>query len=528
METATDPHQNSAPLPFCVILSPVSGNLSEGQILEGKYRIIRRIGEGGMGVVYEAEHTDLHLRVAIKVLHPAESFDPNMIARFKAEARSAASIRHANVVEVTDFGLTEEQRPFFVMEYLAGESLADRLDRRGALSERECVEIADQILSGLGSAHKRGIVHRDLKPENVLLTTRDDGREVVKLLDFGIAKIVGGTTSHNLSLDEGRPKTLQGVVLGTPGYMAPETVTGRTPADQRSDIFAVGILIFEMIVGRRPFTGETPHEIMMATATKPVPRPTAIRPGISESMERLVLTALAKDPSDRFQNTEEFVRHLTAAAVGRIPDDARQCKTKFGLPSVAPEPAVFSRDVPTEEVRDGRVGAGQVAKAAAGPGRSSRKERAPREVPARPLRRRAPLTVSPLAIILILAIAGGVYYFFFHQDPFRVIDHDEAGKIHEGKAREEASHGEPVDETSAAEPDEAEIRKVTIWLDVRPNSAAVTWDGKAISFRPLVVPKADAPVKVRFDAPGYEPKTIKVIPDEEKTIRVRLRRAKKK
>ncbi|MBW2278082.1 MAG: serine/threonine protein kinase, partial [Deltaproteobacteria bacterium] len=143
--------------------------LSSGDILEGKYVIGPRLGAGGMGVVYQGEHITLGMQVAIKVLHPSEADDPTMIARFKAEARSAAAIRHQNVVEVTDFGLTPDRRPFFVMTHLKGESLSERLDRSVALTDRETVEIADQILRGLSVAHRRGVVHRDLKPENVFI-----------------------------------------------------------------------------------------------------------------------------------------------------------------------------------------------------------------------------------------------------------------------------------------------------------------------------------------------------------------------
>jgi len=485
--------------------------LEPGKLLEGKYRIVRRLGQGGMGVVYEAEHSELHLRVAIKVLHPAESFDATAIARFKTEARSAASIRHKNVVEVTDYGLTPDQRPFFVMEYLNGESLADRLDRRHTLSERETVEIADQILSGLGSAHRKGIVHRDLKPENVLFACSDDGQEVIKLLDFGIAKIAGGTTASTVLYDDNRPQTQRGVVLGTPGYMAPETVTGRAEADVRSDLFAVGVLLYEMLVGRRPFQGDSPHETMMATATRPVPRPSALKPDISDAMERLVLTALAKNPSDRFQNTDEFVRHLSAAAVGRIPSDARPCKTVVGLPSVMPaflgSPA-RTRSTETQPQRPEQVPAPRR------PAPRPRPEMSRYKGPART--RRLSIPVSPWLVVFLLAVAGGVYYFFLHESPFLVIDHDEEGKVHERDVPGSEGAGGGSYSQPLARPD------VIIWLDVVPKDAAASWGGKAMPARPLVVPGGDSPVELTLDAPGYQPQTIRVIPDAEQTVKVRL------
>jgi len=540
----------------------VLARLRTGQVLEDKYTIVRQIGGGGMGIVYEAEHMALDVRVAIKVLHPTEADDPNMLARFKSEARSAAGIRHRNVVDVTDFGLTPDRRPFFVMEYLTGESLADRLDRRTALSEREAVEIADQILSGLAAAHKKGIIHRDLKPENVWLSRSEDGSETVKLLDFGIAKIVGGAISGRpANLDvEARPTTQRGIVLGTPGYMAPESITVGGGSDARSDLFAVGVLLYEMVVGRRPFNGVTVHDIMLATATEPVPQPSALQPGISTAMERLILTSLAKEPGDRFQTAEEFLRHLTAAAVGRIPENARPCVTRVGLPSVIPPAALkrvknklpdaagdLSRSRPGQSpqrgaLSDSRADRDQRQAATAVPRPDLRRSRdlsrsaADRAAlsksgtrgAAKKIRPRRYLPISPLAILFLLGLGAAFYFLYLRDGPWREISHEESWKLHEHAPSGEALDSSRPFEATAADRLGAPAPTggtVTIWLDVDPFEAHVTVNGSPIAERPITVPKGNEPIRLRATAPNKEPLSVDVVPDKDRTVQLRLRPA---
>ena len=540
----------------------MSARLKTGQVLEDKYTIVRQVGGGGMGIVYEAEHMALNVRVAIKVLHPTEADDPNVLARFKAEARSAAGIRHRNVVDVTDFGLTPDRRPFFVMEFLTGESLADRLDRRTALNEREAVEITDQILSGLAAAHKKGIIHRDLKPENVWLSKGEDGAETVKLLDFGIAKIVGSSVaSRNLPTVElsSRPTTQQGIVLGTPGYMAPESITVGGGSDARSDLFAVGVLLYEMIVGRRPFNGVTVHEIMMSTATDPVPQPSVLKPEISPAMERLILTSLAKEPCDRFQSAEEFLRHLTAAAVGRIPDNARPCVTRVGMPSVIPPAALkrvkmklpdpvaeLSRSRPGDALRrselsPSRADRGLRQSATAGPrpelrrsrelsrsaiergGSSKTGDRGARKKS----RRRLSLPISPFAIVLLLGLGAAFYFLYLRDGPWREIGHEESWKLNgrtpAGASADPGAEAFSAKASSSASEEKATGGIVTIWIDVEPVEAHLTLNGSPITDRPFTVPRGASPIQLRATAPGKEPLTVDVVPDRDRTVQLRLR-----
>ncbi|MFO8073768.1 MAG: serine/threonine-protein kinase [Polyangia bacterium] len=515
--------------------------LGEGDVLEGKYRIRHLIGEGGMGAVYEAEHATLHVPVAIKVLHPTDAEDPQMIARFEAEARSAAGIRHRNIVEVTDFGLTPDRRPFFVMELLAGESLAERLDRRHTLGEREVVEIGDQILSGLGSAHRKGVVHRDLKPENIFLCRDEDSHESVKILDFGIAKILAGTRASPVHDEGDRPVTRQGIALGTPGYMAPETVSGRAEIDARADIFSVGVLLYECLCGRRPFVGATPHDVLVSTVSKPVPRPTAINPEISEPMERMILIALAKNPDDRFYDTDELISNLTAAAVGRVPDSARQCKTRVGLPSLAPPPSAQALGPAGDRLSEKKVPATvnldhlsgnsnpprpasalELHKASTGnvPGART----APRQ--------RYTLPFSPLAALALVAIGAAFYYFFLHGDPLEVEPEGDPNLRRlvqpEPAAADHSDHtfADTDPHNAAAPPGPAPIvpEQVTIWVDVKPRDAILSLDGRPITDRPITVPGSSEPVAVTISAPGYRKQAIEIVPDRERTLKAILKK----
>ncbi len=502
---------------------------SAGTVLEDKYELAGVIGEGGMGVVYEAEHLSLGVSVAIKVLHPSDVDVPNMIDRFRVEARSSAGIRHPNVVDVTDFGLTPDRRPFFVMELLSGESLADRLERVGSLEEREVVDITDQMLGGLASAHRKGIVHRDLKPENVFLHSAETGGLRVKLLDFGVAKIVGGptpqapsrlTTGEHEQLaatdERGRRLTQRGMVLGTPGYLAPESSTGKLDVDARSDLFSVGVLVYEMLTGRLPFRGETVHEILKNTLRSPVPRPTLVKPGISEAMERLALTALAKKPSERFQTAEEFLRHLTAAAVGRIPDAARPCKTETGLPSVVP-PGLPRRSWSAARGDQEAINTMGVEGVDNEPEDDPERASVSVDRPSAGQQPRTAETTSPsgrfspprLAMVLagavLLALATvAVLAWLFSRDEV------------------EAAAGSPSRGDVPAVGPQAPRETVTVWLDVKPLGTRIVLNGEEIETRPLVVEKSDRAAVLQFSAPGYRSQIEKIVPDHEQTIRVSL------
>ena len=252
-----------------------------GRLIDGRYQVRSRIARGGMATVYLATDLRLERRVAVKVMHGHLADDSQFKQRFIQEARSAARLAHPNVVNVFDQGQDSESA-YLVMEYLPGITLRDLLEEYGSLTPQQTIDIAEAVLSGLAAAHKAGIIHRDLKPENVLLA--DDGR--IKIGDFGLARAATANTATGAQL------------LGTIAYLSPELVT-RGVADTRSDIYAVGIMMYEMLTGEQPFTGEQPMQIAYRHANEPVPPPSAKNPKVPRELDELVLWATAKDPEQR-------------------------------------------------------------------------------------------------------------------------------------------------------------------------------------------------------------------------------------
>jgi hypothetical protein len=304
----------------------------------GPYEIAAKIGAGGMGVVYRAKDTRLGRDVAIKVLPEALQGDPDRLRRFTEEAKTTGALNHPNVVAVLDVG-EHQGAPFLVAELLEGQPLRAKLG--APLSARKAAEWGANIAQGLAAAHEKGIVHRDLKPENVFVTR--DGR--VKILDFGIAKLVSPPSGNDSTLGEG---TAPGAIVGTPGYMAPEQARGN-PADQRSDLFALGAILHEMLAGPRAFRGASPLEVAYAVIhSEPADLPADVPP----SFDRLVRRLLAKDPAQRFQSARDLAFHLEAIA-----QPTTSTTSGIALPAPAAAPARRSWTVPAA------IGAALVASA---------------------------------------------------------------------------------------------------------------------------------------------------------------------
>jgi serine/threonine protein kinase/TolA-binding protein len=276
-----------------------------GSLLAGRYRIKCLCGEGGMGRVYEAEHVEIGRRVAVKVLHPAYSRTPEVVERFRREARAASRAGHPNIVDVTDSGTTSDGSFFFVMEFVEGQELGLVIFKEGPLHPGRALHIAAQMCDALQAAHDAGIIHRDLKPENVLLITRDGQPDFVKVLDFGIAK----STEVEEPTSRGRRLTRPGVAMGTPEYMAPEQAAGK-PADPRSDIYAVGSILYEMLAGKPPYDGDNVMEVLHKKANESPPPLRQMRPDIPEEVERLVDRAMARMPSLRPQSMAELASQM--------------------------------------------------------------------------------------------------------------------------------------------------------------------------------------------------------------------------
>jgi serine/threonine protein kinase len=282
-----------------------------GVVLGGRYHVERLIGEGGMGAVYQAEHTHMRKRLALKVLHPEMGRLPEVVARFEREAMAAAHIEHPNVAGATDFGKLDDGSFFLVLEYVEGTILRDAISET-PLELSRALHIVRQIASALARAHALGIVHRDLKPENIMLVERDGDADFVKVLDFGIAKVpIGGLVGERQQ--PGQVLTQLGMVYGTPEYMAPEQALGQ-PVDARADLYALGAMTFEMITGKRPYDHESKVTLLGMHVTAPIPRMADRAPGanIPPEIDAIVTRLLAKDAAARFGDAKELMEALDA------------------------------------------------------------------------------------------------------------------------------------------------------------------------------------------------------------------------
>jgi serine/threonine-protein kinase len=272
-----------------------------GVLLDGRYKVHEKIASGAMGVVYRGERAKLGRGVAIKFLHASLADEPARRQRFEIEARAMARLDHPHCATVIDVGM-HKGAPYLVMDYIPGTNLRDLLDD-GALELARAISLMRQILAGLGHAHELGIFHRDIKPANVMLTERTGLGEQVRILDFGLAR-----------LRESSSGLTAGMVIGTPAYMAPEQCTGGT-IDARTDIYACGILLFEMLTGRKPFVADDPIEILKLQIGSPPPRLDSFVVGTSfGALEDVIATALAKAPDDRYGSAVDFAAALEAAA----------------------------------------------------------------------------------------------------------------------------------------------------------------------------------------------------------------------
>ncbi|MCB9527698.1 MAG: serine/threonine-protein kinase [bacterium] len=273
----------------------------------GRYEITRLIGEGGMGRVYEARQVSMNRRVALKILRAQLATDEKLLARFQQEALSISRLRHPNTITIYDYGKTEDDLLFMSMELLGGQSLFSILRKEKRLILPRALHIMDQVAGAVGEAHQLGIVHRDLKPENIQIDHVAGDSDFAKVLDFGIAKILGGDGRTA----EGKALTLAGSIFGTPHYMSPEQVHGQK-VDHRTDIYSLGIILFEMLAGKPPFDGATPMSVMMAQASKELPdmREMAPEADVNDAVLQLINDCCAKDRSRRLRTADELIARL--------------------------------------------------------------------------------------------------------------------------------------------------------------------------------------------------------------------------
>lgn len=295
-----------------------------GSTIAEKYQLDAIIDSGGMGTVFVAIHLDLGKKVAVKLLHRDKSSDDHYVARFMNEAKGTSRLNHRNIVDIIDVGIDTHGLPYFVMEYLEGESLKERLSRGNLrLSLEETARIMGQVLEGLRVAHTRGVIHRDLKPGNIFLAREEGGGEVVKILDFGLAKF------KELEQEGFAVRTAEGTVVGTPEYMSPDQIIGsREELDHRTDIYTCGVLLYRCITGISPFKRKTQKDSILSVLQEEIPPPSAVMSGIPGAVDRVVMKAMARDKTQRFEDCASFIEAMKAF---EKPEEAEP------VPAVAPD-----------------------------------------------------------------------------------------------------------------------------------------------------------------------------------------------
>ncbi|WSC68968.1 Stk1 family PASTA domain-containing Ser/Thr kinase [Streptomyces sp. NBC_00121] len=357
-----------------------------GQLLDGRYRVDARIAVGGMATVYRAMDTRLDRVLALKVMHPALATDASFVERFIREAKSVARLAHPNVVAVFDQG-AQGAYVYLAMEYVAGCTLRDVLRERGALQPRAALDILEPVLAALGAAHRAGFVHRDMKPENVLIG--DDGR--VKVADFGLVRAVGSDTNTT------------GTVLGTVSYLAPEQIEHGT-ADTRTDVYACGVVLYEMLTGAKPHTGDTPAQVIYQHLNEDVPAPSAVVPGLATELDELVASATARNPE---------ARPFDAVALLAESRTARATLTDGQLDAVPPQALAEAHD----DAEDRTSVIRRVLPLDQGTAHHTSRLEMPPPLPPEPARSgprrggpRRGMLAAIVAVLLVLGVGAGVWY----------------------------------------------------------------------------------------------------------------------
>jgi len=473
----------------------------------GEYVVESKIGAGGFGSVYRAVHPLIGKTAAIKVLNRQYSSNPQMVSRFIAEARAVNQIRNRNIIDIFSFGQLEDGRQYYVMELLDGVTFDGYLKQQGRLALEDAMPIFRGIARALGAAHAAGIAHRDLKPENVFLVMEDDGNVFPKLLDFGIAKLMGDSGLGH--------KTRTGSPMGTPHYMSPEQCRGRN-VDQRTDIYSFGILVFETLTGRLPFDGEGVMDLLLKQTSAPAPRVSEICPDLPAALDAPVLHMLEKDPAKRPETLTLALDALAAAAqsVGYAVSTSTSTRRQpeplpRGTGSVVPGRPVGNSLTPAEQ------------HLAAAPtlvqGAASNQTSTLAEAGAKPTGGRAPLLFGGVAVAVIAAVVSFVALKPSPAPPPVV------------------ALALPPTATASAIPPAAPPATVTpapaglpaeIELTVASKPAEVdVYLGKeklGTSAKPVHLKRGDEPVKLTFKAPGYAPQDLEVSPAEGARVTVTL------
>jgi hypothetical protein len=458
----------------------------------GNYRSLALLGEGGMGAVYLAEHPGIGRRVAVKVLHKNYTRDEHLLARFLNEARAANAIRHPNIIEILDSGMMADGTPFLVMELLEGESLGTRLRQNGALPIAVAVDFAYQTASALGAAHAKGIVHRDLKPDNLFIVPdlHDTKRERIKVLDFGIAKLQQGSVADSV-------KTRTGTLMGTPIYMSPEQCRGTRTVDHRSDIYSLGVIFYEMLVGQPPFVSEGFGELVNMHLNVQPASARSKRPEIPPALDALVMKMLAKNPEDRYPGMGEFQTALKSSGSHTIvssPDLGRAHAKSVPVTQTSPmHDTTFSTGM--GERIDGASGAGRGRMVAFG--------------------------------VIAVAVIGGGFYWWQNGQSAKQPDH----VVVATPSKPPVTPDPPVVPVTPPKPTVAAPKKIELRLASVPAGAKVVdnVDGELLGVTPLVLTRPrGGTLTVRLEKDGYNPSTRTMPLDGDRAFELTLEQKPKK
>jgi hypothetical protein len=504
----------------------------------GDYEIVETIGRGGFGTVFKAVHPMIDKVVAIKVLHPAYSAQPQMVSRFMAEARSVNRIQHRNIIDIFGFGTMDDELHYYVMEYLHGESLESFIKRHGRLSIEVTLGLLRPIARALHAAHDKGVAHRDLKADNVFLAQDHDGNVEPKLLDFGIAKLLHDDHA-------GGHRTRDGMPLGTPGYMSPEQCLGQS-VDHRTDIYAFGILAYRMLTGSLPFTGDSYMRIMLAHIHAPPPPLRELVPDLPEVVEQCVLGMLAKEPAERPQTMRAALQSFEDAGVAAgvaVPAESSRItlpggKQRLTARHLTPVPDIDQLATMDAGVAGDAAAAGVDATIDASSAEHSVTPAGSR-VRAQPVsiaaaldeKTRAPRRGRGLALVIAALALGGVTAVVVAR-PWApdIVAGGETGTV-AGSAAVAASAPEPAaaepkpapaEPSSAAAPAPAAL--VAITIAGPPAGTEVYGPAGPLGVVPGIIqlPRGDAEVILTFKADGYRTATHAVTPAAATTLAIAL------
>lgn len=459
-----------------MILSYTSSVYGPGTIIGEKYRLAEQIGQGGMASIWRAVHVDLEREVGVKLLRIRGMDHEDQTQRFLAEAKVAAKIRHRNVVDIMDFGMHNEQ-PYMVMELLVGMDLAERITDGDPLPVPELIRLMRLALGGLGAVHDAGIIHRDLKPENIFLVKDADGI-FPKLLDFGISRMASGRTLGSILPTE------DGVIVGTPEYMAPEQARGLRDIDSRADIYSMAVIIYEVLTGRLPFWSENVGDLIVQITTGSAPTLAALRPDLGQPLSDVLERAMLRDPQQRFADARQFRQALADAAdkTAEVSNTwARATATRFAVGSSRQWAAGDS------------LGPGSGSQIASASHRFASAKTPATMVPSPPVNgyKRA---VSALS----LAVAGLALFIFWP-----------------GASTPDLSEAAATTSTI-----ERELEQVRVRLDGVPTGARVLLDGTPVQAMPIVIPKSGSVHDIEVIGAGLQPWRVKHRANESGAYRV--------